>query len=71
MSHFDRYANIKPAYGSITEYNKQFSSITKRQLLAEAEEAIAWGSPDNESIGYSHTRFISLIKRMKDYIEAQ
>lgn len=75
-SHFDRYHSMKPQpFSSVEEYEnyakRKMLEFNKIKLLKEANEAIAWGYPDNESTGYSHGQFISLIRRLKDYIEAQ
>lgn len=71
-SHFDRYHSMKPAFPNIDKYNKFFEikqkKVDKDELLKEASLACAWGRPDNESRGYSHSEFISLIRRLADYI---
>jgi hypothetical protein len=36
----------------------------RNKLIEEAETAISWGIPDNESIGYSRAELISIIRKL-------
>lgn len=56
-------------FKNIEEYRESFERASKNSLLKEASQTIAWGYPDNESTGYSHRQLISLISRLKKYIE--
>jgi hypothetical protein len=38
------------------------------QLKHDIDQAIAWGTPDNESIGMSSSAFIQILVRAKRYI---
>lgn len=38
----------------------------RQRLLEQADIAIAWGTPDNESIGCSHSQLINLIWKLKN-----
>ena len=72
MSHFDRYHSMKPVdtrWGSLEQYHHKYGGIAKDKLLKDAREAIAWGNPDNESIGMSSNQLISVIRRLVNYIE--
>lgn len=66
-------SDIPKAFASVEKYNNFFYHVNgrtqKEKLLKDASRACAWGRPDNESIGYSHSEFISLIRRLADYIE--
>jgi hypothetical protein len=72
-SHFDRYHSIKPAFPNIDNYTKFFETkqkqVNKDGLLKEAKTAVAWGTPDNESLGYSRETLIDIIRRLVKYIE--
>lgn len=37
-------------------------------LEKQASDAIAWGTPDNESTGYSPSEFISIIRKQQQLI---
>lgn len=66
-------SDIPKAFASVEEYNKFYQHVhretQKETLLREARMASAWGRPDNETIGYSPTEFISIINRLVRYIE--
>lgn len=72
-SHFDRYHSMKPVdtrWGTAASHENSFAQRSKQRLLKEAKTAIAWGTPDNESTGYSRAELISIINRLVKYIEA-
>lgn len=72
-SHFDRYHSMKPVdtrCGSIQAHENSFVARNKANLLRDAKTALAWGTPDNESTGYSRAELMSIINRLVKYIEA-
>jgi len=74
-SHFDRYHNIKPkAFASVAEYDRFFQHVNKcsqkEKLLFDAKQAVSWGNPSSESIGYTSSEFTSIIRRLVQYIES-
>ena len=66
-------SDIPKAFASVEEYNKFYTHVNKctqkKKLLFDARQAIAWGRPDSESIGYNSSEFINIISRLVDYIE--
>lgn len=40
-----------------------------RHLKSKANTAVAWGVPDRESTGYSHSELTSIISQLLNYIE--
>lgn len=73
MSLMTSRSDIPKAFASVEEYNKFYRHVNKctqkEKLLFDAKQAIAWGCPNNETIGYSPTEFISIINRLVRYIE--
>lgn len=73
MSHFDRYHSMKPVdtrWGSIQAHEHSFVARNKANLLRDAKTALAWGTPDNESTGYSRETLLDIIRRLVKHIEA-
>ena len=66
-------SDIPKAFASVEEYNKFYEHVhrktQKEKLLEDARTACAWGRPDSESLGYSHSELISIIRRLANYIE--
>jgi len=64
---------VPPAFASLEEYDAFYKHVhgktRKAKLMEEASNAIAWGSPDRESSGYTARDFISLIRELRDFIE--
>lgn len=56
-------------------YLTQFTSSnpevknTRRALIARAQQAAAWGVPDNESTGYSQSELCSIIRQLINELE--
>lgn len=74
MSHFDRYASVKPVdtrWGTVASHENSFAQHSKQQLLKDAEIAIAWGMPCSESYGMTNRELINIISRLVKYIKAQ
>lgn len=40
-----------------------------KDILDEINTALAWGSPDNESVGYSHSQYHQLLRACRDEIQ--
>ena len=39
------------------------------RLIRDIDRALAWGTPDNESTGYSHSEYESLLIRANNYLK--
>ncbi len=61
-------------FKTMSEYNDFFingqKTLVKKQLLAEADLAAAWGVPDHENIGYSQSDLCAVIRKLRNYIDA-
>lgn len=73
MSLMTSRSDIPKAFASVEEYNKFYQHVNKctqkEKLLFDARQAIAWGCPYSESIGYTSSEFINIISRLVHYIE--
>lgn len=59
-------SSVKEHYSTMEEAANHFSKI---RLLEKAKQAAAWGVPDNESTGYSHSELCGIIRQLVNYIE--
>lgn len=50
-------------------YNRYFRHYDTRPLMIRAEEALAWGVPDSESIGLSHEEWDKLTRELVQEIK--
>ncbi len=53
----------------MTLFGEEHNVIRKKDLKARIRTAIAWGVPDQESIGYSATEFVNLLSEALREIE--
>lgn len=76
MSRFNRYQGmyVEPPHKSVEEYNNTFvqegRAKKKEKILFDAKQAMSWGMPDRDSIGYTNEELVSIIRRLVQYIEA-
>ncbi|HEY9704498.1 MAG TPA: hypothetical protein V6C58_18780 [Allocoleopsis sp.] len=60
-------------FKTLDEYNRFVNKIdqekSRKKLLEEANTAIAWGIPDNESTGYSRQELVRIISNLVRFIE--
>lgn len=64
-------SSVKEHYSSMEDYVARIktSPAAKTRLLEKAKQAAAWGVPDNESTGYSHSELCGIIRQLVNYIE--
>jgi hypothetical protein len=48
---------------------KTIDFVEKEKLLYEARTAINWGEPSSESIGYSHSQLLNIIRKLVRIVE--
>lgn len=57
----------------MAEYNENFKRrsrlMSTKNLIAEAQQAAAWGVPSQESVGYSQSGLCSIIYKLIDKVK--